>query len=554
MLGGILPSLGEGPYSITVEGSGLRVRWNLNKYVNQGRLTYIHGRDYGELFRSHNLIMKGQTSNPSGPVQSPDQLSFVALSKGYNTQSERSRFYIDLTRPPRFVNPNEKIERLLVDPIAGKRAVSHGADHLISTITTVAPEVVRHNKGEFTAFVDRVRGTMVAEDTLINLEGLEGTVAAAVIIACANQETNRNKLILGPSRYRLLVQGKQVPRPMVKESRVISVYAKATGASETDVGRHFDEWSFLPVNPTVIKSGRTRGRYLTQADITNFVSWQPDVDESAEIPSPVEGEIQFAVEGGQLVKVRDAPHPPSSDRVASIRAGVKHLLNLLDDISVSAHLGNWSPGAVQKLDRLERGLREIENSSDISDRDVTLIALDGEAFRHVYKASEDELSDAAKAEFAPLLLQMDIVFSQFQSWKNFKQFGSSISWGAGFTDEYRQALRGVAEGIGDFPEPAATSEVRSAMQEAAEKIASKDVTEQVAATARVQNLLSGLFRYFKGLSGKAVARVGGEVEKVVLSGTDSVLHQATVVIRGRLIELASSNPSIFGWVLHFFRQ
>lgn len=551
MLNRIWPAINDGRYTLRPEGSGLRVVWNLDKHSVANRLTYIHGRDYGEIFRSHNLFIPGNTTYVSGLEASATRVAFLAISRSATTQNARSRFFVDLSRPPRFVNPNETIEKLLIDPIAGKQALAFGTDHFISTISNIAPELIRHNKGEFSAFIERIRGTMVGDHTLLSLDGIEGSLAAAAIIACANQERTKVRIILGPSKYRLLASGKQVPRPMVRESRVISVYSRATGASEPDAGRHFDEWSYLPVNPTVIKSGRTRGRYLTQEDINNFVSWQPDVDELDEIPAPVAGEMQFAVADGKIVALDK--QISNATQISSLKVGARHLINLIEDVFESAHLGNWAPGAKRKLDRLLEGLRQLEASPAPTEHDATLIALDGEAFRHVYRASEEELSDAARAEFSPLFVQMDLVFSQMQSWKDFKQFGASIGWGTSFTDEYREALQDVASGIGDFPDSLATNDVRSAMNDAAKKITSPQVTDQVAATARIQNVLSIMFRYMKSFGSKTAAKTGEKIQEAAADGASHALQQATWVLKGRLIDLATSNPTLFGWMMNFLR-
>lgn len=550
MLTKLLPILGDRNYIVRPEGSGLRVVWNLNKHTATNRLTYIHGRDYGEVFQSNNLLIPGNNEFPSGAEYPQTQVAFIKISKNTTSQNPRSRFFVDLSRPPRFINRNEKIEALLVDPIAGRRALANGSDHFISVVGKVAPELVRHNKAELSKFIEQIRGTMVAENTLFSLDGIEGSLAAAAIMACANQEQTKNRIILGPSRYRLLVSGRQIPRPMVRESLVISIFAKATGAAETDAGRHFDEWSSLPVNPTVIKSGRVRGRHLTQGDINRFVTWQPDVDEPEDIPPPIMGEMQFQVSGGRLVATQS--NLPNGSQTESLLTGIRHLINLIEDVQASSQLGNWAPGSLRKLERLSTGLRKIDSSELISERDATLVALDGEAFRHVYGHTQEELSEAAKAELLPLFLQMDVVFSQLQAWKDFKSFGASVGWGQGFSEPYREALKDVAEGISQFPPDLASEEVRSALGDAATKIDSAEKTDQVLATARVRNVLSSIFSYVRSFGLKTAGKVGERIQDVATDGTVSSLHQATLVLKVRLIELASTNPNIFGWVLRFF--
>lgn len=535
-------------YTVRIEGDAALIRWNISRYAASGRTVYIHGRDYPDLYLSNDIArMEGNsyTYDIEGRPENSDK-RYVRLAKDAHNEAIKSRFSVDLTSSPHLLTPNERIAAVLSDKKKGAAFAQSSSDAFLNTLNRSLLEADATLRSEVSLLRASIAQLMVAENTLTSLHEMEDSIASAIILNAAHHARDKCQIILGPSRYRHLTSAKQIPRPMVRESEMLAIYARSVEASVADSSRHFEQWASLPANPIVIKSGKRKSRYLTQGDIERFVRWQPDNDEP-DIPDQVPGALNVVVVGGRLEQKTQEPIAP--DRLAALKIGVSHLIDLIEDVEKSAYLHNWSPGANAKLARLKAGLQKISRSTKPNETISTRVALDGESFRHSYEAHKEELSISAEAEFAPLLVQMNLVFTQIQSWKKFKSFGESVEWGRNFSQSYRDALGNIALDVGSLPNKVAAPEIKRAMNEAIQQIQSTNPVEQVAATANVRNVISGMFKFLRPAGASTLKGASAALEEGAKEGTGVLLKTVAISMRDKLVVLANTNPNIFGWLL-----
>lgn len=530
-------------YTATINRGHINVTWNLSNYISDGKPVYLHGEDYHELFENNDIRLVEQDWRRIGPNPA--------------SESDTSKFSWDFNTtlkeyPAKFCQIIIKDDDL--------NALFRNKDEMIGLVQSSRENFLAKMVSRFPAMRDigathlespmlrKIFSLIYSSNCLISLNEIEDTILTLIILNSVYNARNKSTIILGPSRYKSYASGKRIPRPLIGEANLIKLYAKTLGSSVADSTRHFEQWVPLIDNPAVIRNGHKNKRYLTRTHAENFINWSPDKIDETTVPEQLPGSLNVKVANGKLFASETRSSLLTPEPI--VRASIKHLIDQIGDIEDSTYLDNWSQGAKNKLARLKKGLQELHGVEAFTDDTVMQVALDGESFRAIFDAAKCELSEKTIAEFRPLLVHMNVVFSQFNAWNSLKQYAASISWGQEFPDSYRKALSDVAMEINAFPNSVADTKIREAMSDVSSKISKGNAVDYVNATISVRNVLSGIWKYLLNI-GKTVGKSSTKAITDELSTRSSdAIHNLAMNMQDKLIELAKQRPDIFGWLTH----